>query len=610
MIEELLYSDSLYEFLPKLGDDTWHFVPQGVQDAYIYEAEKYLNKPWELVTATEFMEYSRSGNRMKYEYKHFHQRSRLEFAVIAELLENKGRFIDDIINGVWIICNETWWGVPAHIKTNLPDINNINQIDLFAAETAQMLSWIYYLLKEKLDQYSPLLSERIEFEINKRILEPALNYDYWWKTRGNNWTTWIASNWLTSVLLVEKNANKKNQAIRQITEMLDKFYSSYHEDGGCDEGPSYWNRAAGSLLDCMELLKVCSNNKIDFSKDKKIINMGTYYWKTFIGDNYFVNFADARPKIIPNVSVVYRYGKYINDENLIRLASFVAKEQNYQNSILPNENFVRYNDQPFLYGFGRQLLMLIQLNDLFLYDSTPPLVEHVWLNNLQVFTARSKPNSVSGFYFAAKGGHNDESHNHNDIGSFMLYANGSPLLIDLGVEQYTGKTFSSDRYEIWTMQSAFHNLPTINGVMQKEGREYSASSVKRISEKKFSLDIAKAYPEEAQIKTWQRIVELEKNNKFSVTEFYDLYKNDNISITLMIYGNCTINKNKDLIITGYNGDQFQVLYDKKHLDIKLEFYPIEDEWLKENWTNGVTRVSMKVKNFKLKDKVKYSVIEL
>ena len=47
----------------------------------------------------------------------------------------------------------------------------------------------------------------------------------------------------------------------------------------------------------------------------------------------------------------------------------------------------------------------------------------------------------------------------------------------MGVETYTAKTFSPQRYEIWTMQSAFHNCPTIDGVMQSAGRQFAASDV-------------------------------------------------------------------------------------------------------------------------------------
>ena len=66
------------------------------------------------------------------------------------------------------------------------------------------------------------------------------------------------------------------------------------------------------------------------------------------------------------------------------------------------------------------------------------------------------------------------------------------MLIDVGVETYTAKTFSGSRYDIWTMQSAFHNLPTMNGVMQKNGRDFRAKDVRYEAgdaRAVFSLDI-------------------------------------------------------------------------------------------------------------------------
>ncbi len=90
---------------------------------------------------------------------------------------------------------------------------------------------------------------------------------------------------------------------------------------------------------------------------------------------------------------------------------------------------------------------------------------------------RSSEGSAEGLYLAAQGGHNAESHNHNDVGNFIVYADGEPAIIDVGVETYTAKTFSAQRYEIWTMQSAYHNLPTVNGVMQGAGRQFEARDV-------------------------------------------------------------------------------------------------------------------------------------
>ena len=49
-------------------------------------------------------------------------------------------------------------------------------------------------------------------------------------------------------------------------------------------------------------------------------------------------------------------------------------------------------------------------------------------------TARVTERSSDGFYVAAQGGHNAESHNHNDVGNFIVFLNGKPVIVDVGVE--------------------------------------------------------------------------------------------------------------------------------------------------------------------------------
>lgn len=610
-LEEVISPIGTFSPLPKAGDASWSLLPEGVKKAYIHEAEKNFGKPWEVVTASEFLEYRKSGNRLKHEFKLFDQRSRLEFAVIAELIENKDRFMGEILDGIWKICEESWWGVPAHSKTILPDIAKTPFIDLFDSETTQMMSWIHYLMKEKLDAHSPIVSQRIALEIKKRMLSLSLSNDYWWKTGDANWTTWISSNWLTAVLLVEDDRKNQIEAIRQILRALDGFYENYPVDGGCDEGPAYWNRAAASLFESLDLLKMASQGKINFSDDEKIRKMGQYIWKMHIDGYYFVNFADARPVIIPNISSIYRFGDYINDNNMKNLARYIAHKQNYGDSVLPNDQYLKFNDRAFLYGFGRQLLLLNRINEVLEGENQPPYAKHTWLEELQIFTARHKDNSSEGFYVAAKGGHNDESHNHNDVGSFCLYVNGAPLLVDLGVEQYTKKTFGKDRYDIWTMQSAFHNLPTINGCMQKDGKQYYASSIKKEianSHASFSLDIARAYPQEAGVISWKREIKLTKSNLFMVNEKYQLKEVGKESfLSLMVYGDVDIDPDQNITVKANDGHQYQIEYDKKSLRPEKEFYPVEDDWLKVSWKKGINRIKLVFVDMKKKGETTYTI---
>ena len=70
-------------------------------------------------------------------------------------------------------------------------------------------------------------------------------------------------------------------------------------------------------------------------------------------------------------------------------------------------------------------------------------------------TARSRAASSEGLYVAAWGGHNAQSHNHNDVGNVLVFSDGQPVFVDAGAPTYTAETFSSKRYDNWSFQSAF-----------------------------------------------------------------------------------------------------------------------------------------------------------
>src|SRR5206468_8761605 len=148
-----------------------------------------------------------------------------------------------------------------------------------------------------------------------------------------------------------------------------------------------------------------------------------------------------------------------------------------------------------------------------------------WLPDIQVMIARDNDGSTKGWFVAAKGGNNDESHNHNDIGNYIVYYDGLPLLIDVGRGTYTAKTFSNRRYDIWFNCSNYHNVPTINGVTQPAGPQFKANHVVYQQDKTFSQlseDIAKSYPDSAGVYTWQRTIRLNRNKDIEVTDVISL----------------------------------------------------------------------------------------
>jgi hypothetical protein len=587
----------------------WESLPEPVRKDLIANGEQYLGYRWPSLPATLFLEYARNGNRSRYEHEHFARRNALTDLIVAECVEGEGRFLDDIVNGVWAICEESFWGVPAHVGaqkagSGLPDSAE-PIVDLFAAETGESLAWTYYLLGEQLDRVSPLVRQRIRLEIDRRILTPCLERDdFGWMGfaggRVNNWNPWCNSNWLACTLLVEPDEARRIKAVAKIVRSLDHFFDAYADDGGCDEGPGYWGRAPASLLDCLELLHSATSGAIDVYNQPLVKEMGRYIYRVHIAEDYFVNFADASAKVRPDGELVYRYGKRIGDG---RLAAFGA----YLHAMDRGEGagFLGKGG----YSVGRYLAAIFNDAELRAARVQPPLVRDAWLDGIQVMTARDTEGTTKGFFLAAKGGHNAESHNHNDVGNFIVYRDGRPILIDAGVETYSRKTFSGQRYEIWTMQSAYHNLPTIDGMMQSPGRQFAAREVRyeaNDDHAQLQLDLAGAYPRQASIKSWVRTIRLNRGKDIAITESYTLDKPaKEITLTLLTPCQVEIQKSGQLLLKTAEGAEppsfVQVWCEGGKLKPVLETIPVEDDHLRSVWPERLTRILLKAETPALQD---------
>jgi hypothetical protein len=210
--------------------------------------------------------------------------------------------------------------------------------------------------------------------------------------------------------------------------------------------------------------------------------MGRYLYRMHIGGPWYVNFADGSARATPESDLVYRYGKRIGDPALMAQGA-------HAHQFLPASEARRTD-------IRRRLAAIFNATEFDAANAIPPLIGEAWLDGIEVLTAREHAGSTDGLFLAAKGGHNAESHNHNDAGSFIVALDGVPVVIDVGVETYRKQTFNEERYTIWTMQSGYHNLPVIDGHEQLPGRAYAARDVTAsitTDHAQLSLDIAGAY---------------------------------------------------------------------------------------------------------------------
>jgi hypothetical protein len=320
---------------------------------------------------------------------------------------------------------------------------------------------------------------------------------------------------LTAALVLETDEARRPQLVGRILRSLDCFLQPYPEDGGCDEGPGYWSRAGGSVLDNLDLLHRATRGQLNVFANPLIGEIGRFIHRVHIADDWFVDIGDCSAKTGIERDLIFRYGRAIQDPQLQALATSGATLSDLMESVDSID-------------LGRALHTLFDLPEILGgSEARPPLVRDAWLasEDMQMMIARDREGSTEGFFVAAWGGHNAQSHNHNDVGNCLLFVDGQPVLIDLGAPTYTARTFSARRYEIPAMQSAYHNLPTISGTQQSAGRGFAARHVQhRASDTsaELALDIAGAWPAEAGVVSWVRTVRLERGRELRTVESFEL----------------------------------------------------------------------------------------
>lgn len=596
---------------PKASErQAWKSIPENIRRTYINLGNEYLDKSVPSLPATLYLEYQRIGNRSNYQNIWFERRKMLHCLVLAECMEGKGRFLDTIANIIWAICEESSWTWPAHIGAQkegvgLPDTTE-PIVALFSAQTANSLAWTDYLLKHKLDTVSKQLCRRIEREIDSRILTPYLQRNnFGWMGfnrrpdgRGpNNWNPWINSNVLTAALLIEKDQGRRIELAYKVLRCLDNFLAPYPSDGSCDEGPSYWGHAGASLFDNLELLYSVTNGRFDVYNEPIIKEIGQFIYRVHIADDYFVNIGDCDGRFDIYRDLVFRYGKRINDTGMQALAVYNLTDED----VAGTEKAAR--------SLGRILYSIFNASELLATKkSSLPLLGNVWLSDhdMQLMVARDIGGSSQGLYVACWAGHNGQSHNHNDVGNFIIYANGRPFIIDVGKPEYTRQTFSSGRYELKTMQSAYHNLPTINGIMQKEGRQYAAEDVAYETAESFAqlkMNIAPAYPNEAGINSWLRTVRLNRGTDLHVVDSFDL-KEKSRDIVQNLITPCEIVRDEPgQMVLGDPKEELEMVirYDTRKLSLESETIDLNDERISNVWGEHLSRIMLKPKMAITKD---------
>ena len=473
----------------------------------VAKAEEYLDYEITTITLTQYRQYHLSGVLSHFGTP-YQERGRIMFTLgMAEAYERQGRFTDKLCDVIWAILEESTWVLPQHAGHtpyggggHVPPVvgdKYLHGIELGSAYRTASMAVVYSYCKDILDEVSPIIAERMVYEMKKRTLIPFLSANFSWSGvydgRCNNWCPWNISNILLTTALIEEKTHLRERIVAKAMDCVDNFVDGYQPDGGCNEGATYWKAAGGALFDCLEILYDMTGGKLDLFSNELVRKMGEFEANMNIAGKNFVNFADGSPTFVPPANLLARYGKRCGSEVLESFGNYMAT----------------YDDLDFAYAHPYRSIRSIYTPSV--EGEVPAPLAYVanYMPYLKVATFRDSEISNEGMFLAIKGGHNRESHNHNDVGNFIVYKEGKPVIIDTGCGTYTRDTFGPNRYTIWTMQSKYHNLPMFSGEGEMQGQNYaSRDEVYDEENKSISMELCGAYPASYGIKSFNRTASL------------------------------------------------------------------------------------------------------
>ncbi|CAM4330762.1 heparinase II/III domain-containing protein [Paenibacillus tarimensis] len=477
-------------------------------------AEEMLGEQVPALPYSLFRLYGETGSRSEYEAVYFNKRKRLTlFGILAWLEPDNPIYREALTDIIWSVCEEYTWCLPAHLpqrpdseQGSRVDLGDRYTIDLFAAETAFALSEIMMMNAELLPS---LVKLRLRDEVQRRVLSPFLEHGpFGWERLPNNWAAVCAGSVGAAAIYMldgEAEADRLTAVWERVLPALDAFLAGFAGDGACTEGYSYWQYGFGFYVYAADLLKQRTAGAVDLFASDKVRAVALFQQSCFLYGRKVVNFSDSPAEYGVLPGLTHYLSSLYEDVHIPEASLYAGILDDHCGRWAPairNLLWVRGESEGARWQDGSY-----------------------YLADAQWFIVRSRGGG-SAYTFAAKGGHNDEPHNHNDLGHFILSVNGEQLLCDLGSGQYTKAYFGPGRYDILCNGSQGHSVPVVNGQHQQSGRHAQAVVQEAVSsdqQDRFSIQLASAYhvPELEQLTRsflWNReeaVLHLRDSYKFS-----------------------------------------------------------------------------------------------
>ena len=443
-----------------------HLTP--LLDGLKKKAECFLEKPFLSLSFQKYRLFEETGNRRKFEDDYFAHRDMLEsFALMAWIYDDE-TYLHALEDAIWMLCDEYSWAIPAHMLGNSLTIYQEEDqvIDLMAAETGESFAEILSILGDKLH---PAVVLRMKKRLEERIFGRLNQKFHWMDKKICNWAAVCSGSVGMSAMLEIQDTERLADILMICLGSMDRFIGGYAEDGVCTEGIGYWGYGFGYFMAFADMLKRRTGGVLDLFAIPKVHLMATFIGKVFFPHGRSISFSDGGSRAKSNPSVV----------------SFLKTI--YADMPVPTEDTMSFQYPTDTNWFAVTLRK-------FIWMQTEPFVPTEGLDSTFIFPGAQwyLSTSENGVSIAAKAGHNNEAHNHNDVGSFQIFKNGVQILADLGSGTYDKAYFGPERYSIFCAGSQSHNVPIVNGKLQGTGRNYTSENLV-IHKNGISYDFQAAY---------------------------------------------------------------------------------------------------------------------
>jgi hypothetical protein len=524
------------------------------------EGKRLLQESDQILPYSLFKMFIETGSRIEFEKVYFEQRRRLTtFAIMVLLEPDNNEYLTALENTIWSVCDEYSWCLPAHLlnrpETSVEKNCSLYQpyqqgytIDLFAGETAMALCEVLKLTE---DYLNPLICKRIYQEVYKRIFHPYKDNEFEWETQTHNWAAVCAGSIGAAALQLMDDVEELVIILDRVLPAIESYLKGFKDDGICLEGYGYWQYGFGFYVYFADLLKKRTTGKLDLFNSDKVHQIALFQQRCFLNQNIVVNFSDALPTATVFLGLSHYLGKIYNDFEVPERALRAKYSDDHCSRWAP------------------------AIRNLLWFDASAP--EKPWGSGT-TFSRESEwiiskhQSEFGSFSFAAKGGHNDEPHNHNDIGHFILQGHNEVFLKDLGSGLYTKEYFRENRYSFLCNGSQGHSVPIVNQKFQREGSVHHSTNCEvSLGDKveTFKVDIANGYGDVGLKKLDRKFTWMKYGlPKLILEDFYTFTEQPDSIVERFIIPALFITRiDEGVVLEGTQ--KLKILFDSKQLNLKV-----------------------------------------